>query len=153
MRSYQIDRLNWMIKLYDNRVNGILVEEIGLCKTLQTISFLRYLKYFRKVDEPHLIIVAKSVLTNWINEIKKFCPTLNSFKFHRDKDTRKDMKEKILSKRKFDICITSYEIATKERISLNNIKWKYIVIDEAHRIKNENSVLSQCVRLFPSQFR
>ena len=63
------------------------------------------------------------------------------------------MKEKKLSKRKFDICIIAYEVAIKEKISLNNIKWKYIVIDEAHRIKNENSVLSQCVRLFPSQLR
>jgi len=53
----------------------------------------------------------------------------------------------------FDILVTSYEIAAKEKAVLNKFHWKYLIIDEAHRIKNENSVLAQLVRTFNSQYR
>jgi SNF2 family DNA or RNA helicase len=54
---------------------------------------------------------------------------------------------------KFDVCLTTFEVAIIEKTPLNKFKWKYICIDEAHRIKNENSLLSQVVRLFKSQSR
>lgn len=63
------------------------------------------------------------------------------------------MKKNQLLPGQFDLCVTSYEIAIKEKAALNRFQWKYIIIDEAHRIKNENSVLSQCVRVFDSQYR
>jgi len=66
---------------------------------------------------------------------------------------QKEIKEKKLIKGKFDACITSYEILIKEKSALNKFNWYYTIIDEAHRIKNEKSVLSQCVRLFKSQNR
>ncbi len=49
--------------------------------------------------------------------------------------------------------MTSYEIAIREKAALRKFSWKYIIIDEAHRIKNEGSVLSQVVRLFNSEYR
>lgn len=70
---------------------------------------------------------------------------------------------------KFDICVTTYEIAIKEKSALKKFSWRCIcflkgclkfimtsediVIDEAHRIKNENSSLSQIVRMYNSQYR
>lgn len=57
-------------------------------KTLQTISFLGYLKFVRGVGGPHLVIAPKSTLSNWINEVKKWCPSLKAFKFHGDKEER-----------------------------------------------------------------
>ena len=47
MRDHQLEGLNWMIKLYDNGINGILADEMGLGKTLQIVSFLGYLKEVR----------------------------------------------------------------------------------------------------------
>ena len=44
MRDYQLEGLNWLIKLFENGINGILADEMGLGKTLQTISLLGYLK-------------------------------------------------------------------------------------------------------------
>jgi SNF2 family DNA or RNA helicase len=107
----------------------------------------------RKVNGPHLIIVPKSVISNWIGQTAKWCPSLTIFKFHGDKDQREEMKKNDLLPGKFDLCVTSYEIAIKEKSALNRFQWKFIIIDEAHRIKNENSVLSQCVRVFDSQYR
>jgi SWI/SNF-related matrix-associated actin-dependent regulator of chromatin subfamily A member 5 len=153
LRDYQIEGLNWLIKLYDNGVNGILADEMGLGKTVQTIAFLAYLKFIRKINGPHIIVVPKSVISNWISQTAKWCPDLTVFKFHGDKDEREEMKKNDLLPGKFDLCVTSYEIAIKEKAALNRFQWKYIIIDEAHRIKNENSVLSQCVRLFDTQYR
>ncbi len=48
----------------------------------------------------------------------------------------------------FEVCVTSYEMCLLEKAHLKKISWQYIMIDEAHRIKNENSSLSQIVRLF-----
>ena len=76
MRDYQVRGLNWMISLYENGINGILADEMGLGKTLQTISLLGYMKHYRNVNGPHMVLVPKSTLANWMNEFKRWCPTL-----------------------------------------------------------------------------
>ena len=83
MRPYQLEGLNWLIKLYEHGINGILADEMGLGKTLQTISLLGYLKECRGVSGPHLIIVPKSTLSNWHRELTKWCPSLRAFKVRR----------------------------------------------------------------------
>lgn len=76
MRDYQVRGLNWMIQLQNDNINGILADEMGLGKTLQTISMLGYMKHCRHKSGPSLIIVPKSTLSNWMNEIKRWVPTL-----------------------------------------------------------------------------
>lgn len=97
MRNYQLDGLNWLLSLYDNYMNGILADEMGLGKTLQTISLLGYLKQMKLLTSPHLIIVPKSTLGNWINEIKRWCPLLKPLKFHGDAEERENIKKQHLS--------------------------------------------------------
>jgi len=67
MRTYQLEGLNWMLRLHENGINGILADEMGLGKTLQTISLLGYLKQSRGVNGPHLVITPKSTLSNWVS--------------------------------------------------------------------------------------
>ncbi|KAJ3077794.1 chromatin remodeling complex Adenosinetriphosphatase [Quaeritorhiza haematococci] len=148
MRDYQVQGLNWLISLYDNGINGILADEMGLGKTLQTISFLGYLKHYRDIDGPHLVIVPKSTLHNWVKEFQKWVPDIDVFMFHGNKDARADLVRDILLPGKFDVCVTSYEMCLLEKGHFKKFSFQYIVIDEAHRIKNENSALSQIVRLF-----
>uniref|UniRef100_A0A673LLP0 SWI/SNF-related matrix-associated actin-dependent regulator of chromatin subfamily A member 5-like n=1 Tax=Sinocyclocheilus rhinocerous TaxID=307959 RepID=A0A673LLP0_9TELE len=81
LRDYQIRGLNWMISLYENGINGILADEMGLGKTLQTIALLGYLKHYRNIPGPHMVLVPKSTLHNWMNEFKRWVPTLRSL-FH-----------------------------------------------------------------------
>lgn len=88
MRDYQVRGLNWMISLYENGINGILADEMGLGKTLQTISLLGYMKHFRSIPGPHIVIVPKSTLTNWMNEFKKWCPSLRAVCLIGDQETR-----------------------------------------------------------------
>ena len=77
-----------MIKLFENGLNGILADEMGLGKTLQSISLLGYLKEFRDLSGPHVVIGPKSVSGNWVRELNRWCPTLRTFKFLGDKEER-----------------------------------------------------------------
>jgi len=153
MRAYQLEGLNWLVKLHDNGINGILADEMGLGKTLQSISLLAYLHESRGIEGPHLVIVPKSVVNNWMREFKKWCPTLRPVKMLGSKDERARIMRDELKPGAFDVLVTSYEGVLKEKNGLCKIEWIYLLIDEAHRIKNPNSSLSKIVRLIPTQFR
>lgn len=110
MREYQVQGLNWMCQLHYNGINGILADEMvrlaslsgspsyftdspspasqGLGKTLQTISFLGYLKFHRGIHGPHLVVVPKSTLDNWRREIAKWVPGFNVVSLTGTKDER-----------------------------------------------------------------
>ncbi|KAJ1699435.1 hypothetical protein LUZ63_007947 [Rhynchospora breviuscula] len=153
MRDYQLAGLNWLIRLYENGINGILADEMGLGKTLQTISLLGYLHEFRGIIGPHLVVAPKSTLGNWMKEIRRFCPVLRAVKFLGNPDERKHIREELLVAGKFDVCVTSFEMVIKEKNALKRFSWRYVIIDEAHRIKNENSLLSKTMRLYKTNYR
>ncbi|KAH1208467.1 ISWI chromatin-remodeling complex ATPase CHR17 [Glycine max] len=153
MRDYQLAGLNWLIRLYENGINGILADEMGLGKTLQTISLLGYLHEFRGIKGPHMVVAPKSTLGNWMNEIRRFCPVLRAIKFLGNPDERRHIRDELLVAGKFDVCVTSFEMAIKEKSALRRFSWRYIIIDEAHRIKNENSLLSKTMRLYSTNYR
>lgn len=153
LRDYQVRGLNWLISLFQNRLSGILADEMGLGKTLQTISFLGWLRYYKGIDGPFLIIVPKSTLDNWRREFNKWTPDVNVLVLQGNKDERQDLIKKRLMTCDFDACVTSYETVIREKSKLGKFRWEYIVIDEAHRIKNEQSSLSQIIRLFYSHNR
>ncbi|KAJ7126515.1 P-loop containing nucleoside triphosphate hydrolase protein [Mycena crocata] len=153
MRSYQIQGLNWMVSLHHNGLNGILADEMGLGKTLQTISFLSYLKFHREINGPHLIVVPKSTLQNWAREFGRWSPEFSVVLLTGTKEERAEIIADRLIPQDFEVCITSYEICLIEKSALKKFSFEYIVIDEAHRIKNVDSILSQIVRAFISRGR
>eukprot|EP00630_Chrysocystis_fragilis_P007177 CAMPEP_0197389026 /NCGR_PEP_ID=MMETSP1165-20131217/1385_1 /TAXON_ID=284809 /ORGANISM="Chrysocystis fragilis, Strain CCMP3189" /LENGTH=333 /DNA_ID=CAMNT_0042914381 /DNA_START=211 /DNA_END=1209 /DNA_ORIENTATION=- len=165
MRSYQLEGLNWMIRLRANGLNGILADEMGLGKTLQSISMLAYLHEFQSISGPHLVLVPKTTLSNWLNEFAKWLPALRVVKFHGSKDERAETAQAILDGvsidrkrrrkphlvdqhegRTWDVVVTTYEVANLEKATLSRLAWRFLVVDEAHRIKNENAQLSKTVR-------
>ncbi|KAK7470113.1 chromatin remodeling complex Adenosinetriphosphatase [Stygiomarasmius scandens] len=153
MRAYQLQGLNWMVSLHHNGLNGILADEMGLGKTLQTISFLAYLKHYRNISGPHLIVVPKSTLQNWAREFEKWTPDFKIVVLTGSKEERAKIIADRLMTQDFEVCITSYEICLIEKGTFKKFSFEYIVIDEAHRIKNVNSILSQIVRAFMSRGR
>lgn len=153
LREYQIQGLNWLISLYENSLSGILADEMGLGKTLQTISFLGYLRYNRNIDGPFIIIVPKSTLDNWRREFARWTPDVNVTVLQGNKEERADIIKNTILEAKFDVLVTSFEMVIREKSALKKIAWQYIVVDEAHRIKNEESALSQIIRLFYSKNR
>lgn len=154
MRDYQIRGLNWMISLYQSGINGILADEMGLGKTLQTISLIGYMKHFRNAARPHLVIVPKSTLQNWVNEFNRWCPSIKAACLKGLREERDQfISTTMFDESAWDVLVTSYECVLSEKASLKKINWKYMIIDEAHRIKNDESKLSVVVRSFSSKNR
>ncbi|XP_034378253.1 SWI/SNF-related matrix-associated actin-dependent regulator of chromatin subfamily A member 5 [Arvicanthis niloticus] len=153
LRDYQVRGLNWLISLYENGINGILADEMGLGKTLQTISLLGYMKHYRNIPGPHMVLVPKSTLHNWMSEFKRWVPTLRSVCLIGDKEQRAAFVRDVLLPGEWDVCVTSYEMLIKEKSVFKKFNWRYLVIDEAHRIKNEKSKLSEIVREFKTTNR
>ena len=139
MRQYQIEGLNWMIRLQENGVNGILADEMGLGKTLQSISILVYMMEYTNVNGPHLVVVPKSTLSNWMAELKRWAPTITAIKFHGNKQEREQIASEILQPgqrdelRTWNVAVTTYEVCNMDKQVLNKFAWSYLIIDEAHR--------------------
>ncbi|PWN44391.1 hypothetical protein IE81DRAFT_345625 [Ceraceosorus guamensis] len=147
MRKYQLAGLEWMVSLYENGLNGILADEMGLGKTLQTISFFAYLKS-KNVWGPFLVVAPKSTTLNWLREIQKFSPSIPGLCYMGSKEERRVLRSQHLrkpgtvqEKSRFPVVITSYEAAIADRVALAQHDWKFLVVDEGHRIKNMESKL------------
>jgi SWI/SNF-related matrix-associated actin-dependent regulator of chromatin subfamily A member 5 len=88
LKFYQMVGLNWMVSLYEGGINGILADDMGLGKTIQTISIIAFLRQFKKINGPHLIVAPKITLGNWVREINKWLPCCRVVKLIATKEER-----------------------------------------------------------------
>lgn len=95
----------------------------------------------------------KSTLDNWKREFAKWTPEVNVLVLQGAKEERQQLINERLLTDDFDVCITSYEMILREKSHLKKFAWSYIIVDEAHRIKNEESSLAQIIRIFNSRGR
>lgn len=151
MRDYQLEGLSFLVSMFDNGLSAILADEMGLGKTLQTIAFLGYLKFERYVEGPHLVVCPLSVLSSWMREFKHWCPELRVIRLHSsDKAERERFRREVLNKSSsFDVVVTTYEMVFSQNMKMilrSKIHWRYLVLDEGHKIKNENALISDAVR-------
>ena len=100
-----------------------------------------------------MVLVPKSTLANWMNEFKKWCPTLRAVCLIGDQETRNKFIRDTMMPGGWDVVVTSYEMILREKSVFKKFQWKYMVIDEAHRIKNEESKLSLVVREIKTSHR
>ncbi|KAI9337591.1 SNF2 family N-terminal domain-containing protein [Zopfochytrium polystomum] len=153
LKDYQIKGLQWMISLYNNRLNGILADEMGLGKTIQTISLITYLMEKKRQPGPFLVIIPLATMTNWVMEFEKWAPSVVKIVFNGPPNVRKRLAYEI-RQGNFNVLITTYEYIIKEKAILSKIKWIYMIIDEGHRMKNANSKLSvTLMQFYQSRFR
>lgn len=125
----------------------------GLGKTIQTIAFLAFLKEFKNIHGYFLIIVPKTVIPNWKNEFKKWCPSIRLLNLIATKAEREEILKTQLRPGQFDVCLTSFEGVRICMHALQKFKWEYIIVDEAHKIKNEESQISKRLRQLDSRQR
>ncbi|KAE8774300.1 Lymphoid-specific helicase [Hordeum vulgare] len=153
LKSYQIKGIKWLISLWQNGLNGILADQMGLGKTIQTIGFLAHLKGNGMVG-PYMVIAPLSTLSNWLNELSRFAPSLIGLIYHGDKVARAELRRKFMPKKvgpDFPIIITSFEMAMYDARLLANYQWKYVVVDEGHRLKNTNCKLLRELKRIPME--
>lgn len=152
MRDYQLRGVRWMISLYQNGLNGILADQMGLGKTVQTIGFLSHLRE-KSIYGPFMVVGPLSTLSNWVDEFKRWLPSMNVILYHGSKDERQKLRTKHMphgpATDKFPVVVTSYEIVIADSKLLQRYKWKYVVVDEGHRLKNFNCKLLRELRQIP----
>ena len=157
LRPYQLDGVNWLIQLHENKHGGCLADDMGLGKTLQVISLLAYLKEKEKTPQalnlepmkevqlslfdaeddkllPSLVVMPLSLLTNWENEIKKFTPQLSCLIY--SGSSRFEDVDKFTS---YDLILTTYQTLRIDIERFKNIVFHYLILDESQAIKNPNS--------------
>ncbi|XP_026994083.1 probable global transcription activator SNF2L2 isoform X1 [Tachysurus fulvidraco] len=142
LKQYQIQGLEWMVSLYNNNLNGILADEMGLGKTIQTIALITYLMEYKRLNGPYLIIVPLSTLSNWVYELDKWAPSIVKIAYKGMPSMRRSLVPQLRSG-KFNVLITTYEYIIKDKQILAKIRWKYMIVDEGHRMKNHHCKLTQ----------
>lgn len=142
LRPYQEEGLNWLNFLDEFGFGGCLADDMGLGKTLQVITFLAHKKETATDQKTHLVVVPKSLMFNWADEIEKFAPVLKYLIYHGS--TRKTH---IRSFAKYDIIISTYGTITNDIEDIMEFPFSYAVLDESHAIKNPNSKRYKAMRL------
>jgi helicase SWR1 len=155
LREYQHDGLDWLANMYDSDTNGILADEMGLGKTIQTISLLAYIAVNRGIWGPHLVVVPTSVMLNWEMEFRKFLPGFKILTYYGDinERKRKRMGWRNMGKDMYNVVITSYQLILQDAAAFKMRPWHYLVLDEAHNIKNFKSQRWQTMLTLRTQRR
>lgn len=148
LRDYQAVGLNWLNFLNEMSFNGILADDMGLGKTLQTICCLQHLKDAGRLNGPSLVIVPTSLVQNWLDELKKFAPKMNTLELYGHR--RSKLFELIGD---FDVVITTYSLVNRDIKKHQTIKYEYIILDEAQNIKNPKTKSARAICSLNSSHR
>jgi hypothetical protein len=124
----------------------------GLGKTLQTIALLAHVTFTLKEPGPHLVVAPLSVLSAWSTEFRRFCPAARVLKLHSsDSAERARLMATVEDPDAYDVAITTPEMAKAHNVQsklAHRSWWNYLVIDEGHVVKNDQSQVSQALRKF-----
>ncbi|XP_007459437.1 PREDICTED: chromodomain-helicase-DNA-binding protein 1-like isoform X1 [Lipotes vexillifer] len=141
LRPYQLEGVNWLAQRFHCQNGCILGDEMGLGKTCQTIALFIYLAGRLNDEGPFLILCPLSVLSNWREEMERFAPGLSCVTYSGDKEERAHLQQDLRQESRFHVLLTTYEICLKDASFLKSFPWSVLVVDEAHRLKNQSSLL------------
>lgn len=126
---------------------------MGLGKTIQTISLLTWLACEQRIWGTHLIVVPTSVMLNWEMEFKKFAPGLKVLTYYGNPKERKEKRRGWSKENTVHVVITSYQLVITDASVFRRKHWEYMILDEAHNIKNFKSQRWQTLLNFNTQHR
>jgi SNF2 family DNA or RNA helicase len=134
LRPYQQLGLNWLQFLREFQLGGILADDMGLGKTVQTLAHIAIEKESGRLKKPCLVVCPTTLITNWLNEAKKYCPELRVLLLHGI--SRQEHFDKIEN---VDLVLTTYPLIVRDYEILEKKKFHLLILDEAQIIKNARS--------------
>jgi chromodomain-helicase-DNA-binding protein 1 len=161
LRDFQLKGLNWLAFNWTKGENGILADEMGLGKTVQTVSFMSWLRHDRHQNGPFLVVVPLSTVPSWAETFELWAPDMNFIVYTGNVNARKIIAEHELfidpnatqKKPKFNCILTTYEYILNDHDVLQPIRWQFLAVDEAHRLKNKDSALYDKLNYFKTASR
>lgn len=168
LMPHQIHGLQWLASLVENNMSGILADDMGLGKTIQILALLAYLMESKGDSGPHLIIVPKSLLMHWSDELLKWLPSFQYMVFKTLSATAGGAelarcKTRLLGLLEGDECqeesrrpqvvLTTPEMLIAHDAFLTRFPWQCLIVDEGHRLKNFNTKFSEACRAIHCRLR
>ncbi|WKX97540.1 hypothetical protein Q1695_013309 [Nippostrongylus brasiliensis] len=172
LHPYQLEGINWLRHCWANGTDAILADEMGLGKTVQSLTFLYTLLKEGHSKGPFLIAAPLSTIINWEREAEQWCPDFYVVTYVGDRDSRMVIREHEFSfvegavkggpkasrmrsqeNMKFHVLLTSYECINMDKAILSSIEWEALVVDEAHRLKNNQSTFFKNLREYNINYR
>ena len=154
LRYYQKIGFRWLSVLDFYHFGGILADDMGLGKTIQILAII--LKYKNSKEENNrktsIVISPSSLTLNWLNEAKKFAPTL---KLGIIRGNAKEREEQIKNLNDYDLIITSYDLLKRDIESYKelNYTFKFAIADEAQYLKNSNTKNAKVIKSIKAETR
>lgn len=144
LRNYQKQGYKWLHYLHQHGLGGCLADDMGLGKTLQAIAMLATV--YPQQEKSSLIIMPRTLLFNWANEIEKFRPDLTYYLYHGP--TRN-----IEEAQKHQLILTTYATARNDIEIFKDEEFYYIILDESQNIKNLDSQISKAAMILKAEHR
>ncbi|AAP05657.1 DEAD/DEAH box helicase [Chlamydia caviae] len=149
LRSYQTEGIHWLERLRKMHLNGILADDMGLGKTLQAIIAITQSR-LEKGKGCSLIVCPTSLVYNWKEEFRKFNP---EFKTMIVDGIPSHRRRQLAALSEYDVAITSYNLLQKDIDTYKDFVFDYVVLDEAHHIKNRTTRNAKSVKMIRSGHR
>ncbi|XP_062310184.1 E1A-binding protein p400 isoform X2 [Osmerus eperlanus] len=153
LREYQQIGVDWLASLHKKNLNGILADETGLGKTVQTVAYMAHLAGEEGIWGPHLVVVRTCKILSWEMEFKRWCPGLKILLYLGNRRERRAKRTGWAEANSFHVCVTSYKLLLKDQSHFLRRRWKHLVLDEVQLIKNMSEKHWETVFALKSQQR
>ncbi len=154
LRPYQMRGFMWMQALDRLNMGGILADDMGLGKTLQVISLLLWAKRSGGDKRPSIVVAPTSLVYNWMAELKRFAPEMRVAASEGSQSARAQTIARLASENcDIDVYLTSYPLIRRDIGQLQNVSFRFAILDEAQYIKNAMSVGAGAVKQLKAKTR